>query len=372
MRRTVVRAAALILCLVMISFSVSCRQDRPEVPGGDEGTAGPSGKGRTGVAGLIYADTGPGTVSVIGIENPERYDELRIIVPETADGKRVVSFGIDSSMDYHVPRMLTVEDFDSLMDKLADSFNERGKPDHAPVDWRSTDSIAMRQKRITQSGNTEWFVFNLFEAYFTKKSLSECTSERERSALRRTFPQCGEFDVYVLATDATRDELVRLSWILSEYLPSFTGADKIAMENRAGYYRWKDYSAKLGSAGYGLSAAGIDRLWSSSSPVSAPITRDSIVEISLPDSVTSIQGFPVVCTRVSAFDIPANVTTLATRFFYRCRSDLSVTYGGCGWTAAVGGSGRSYTLAELMDEDIVMKIDVSISPSITLQRDPSV
>ena len=351
-------ACALILAFLILLPLASCEKT-PVTPGDSSDTQPESGTSQnasetSGDATLEFRETDGGYV-LSAVRNPEGFNNLAVRVPEKYNGKPVVGVDIDGSIDFIFPRMLSVEAFEALMDSFAEAINrDSEKNGLQTVDWKETDSpISARASRWSLSQNVKWLDFNRFEAFYFKISLSGAAAEREKQLLSGLYPQCRTYDFYALISDVSYTELAELSALLSEYVPSYSLEDKLRDESAVDYYKWKDYNNRVAYISHVLFEDEIDRYWNESKPVERPVSRESITEFVIPDSITFITGCPIVSTRIADFNIPAGVVEIRVSFFCGCREDIAVTYGGqAGWTASEGEYGKVYTLKDLLKPEV--------------------
>ena len=359
MRRFIEVAAALILAFLILLPLASCEKN-PESPGNSTDSLPESGAEQnspetSGDATLEFRETDDGYV-LSALRNPEGFNNLAVRVPETHNGKPVVGVDIDGSIDFIFPRMLSVEAFETLMDAFAETINrDSEKNGLQTVDWKETDPVAARASRWTLSQNVKWLDFNRFEAFYFKRSLSEAATEHEKRQLSDLYPQCRSYDFYALTSDVSYTNLAELSELLREYVPSYSLEDKLRDESAVDYYKWKDYKNRVAYISHVLFEDEIDRYWNEATPVERPVSRESITEFVIPDSITFITGCPIVSTRIADFNIPAGVIEIRVSFFCGCREDISVTYGGqTGWTASLSDVeyGKVYTLKDLFKPEV--------------------
>ncbi len=123
-----------------------------------------------------------------------------------------------------VPKLIRQDRFEELLlDVFANEVNEISASEGKPViNWRDYSEISKRQKAITDTGNSLWFNFNQFYAYYQLKASDLCATTRERTSLYAAYPICRQMNVYVFATDATQTEMIRVENYIKTYIPSYT------------------------------------------------------------------------------------------------------------------------------------------------------
>ena len=360
MKQILIKMTACLIFVLFLFSLVSCGNLTVSISGDTTDSSlstedtKPSGDVTAGEAELVFTESSDGYI-LTGIKNPSGFDNLSVVVPDMYNGRPVVGIDIDKSVDFIIPRMLTVKAFESIMDAFAEVINrDSAENGYGQIDWRATDALTDRSSRCTSSGNSKWFEFAQFEAYFAKKQMSSTATERERILLINEYPQCKTEDIYVLSSDIQHNELVNLVSLLQKYVPSYSYHDKLRDETEAHYYRWMAYWGRIAATSRILSREETDRIWESIEPRTPLVARDSITSFMIRGNVKYITGCPLACTRVTNFVIPEGVTEISSSFFYGCKEDIDVTYGGkYGWVAKYGALIKPYTVSDLLKRDVV-------------------
>ncbi len=148
----------------------------------------------------------------------------QIVIKNIKNGIRVeYSIGREETRML-VPKLIRQDRFEELLlDVFAKEVNEISAAEGKPViNWRDYSEISKRQHAIRDTGNTLWFNFNQFYAYYQLKGTDFCATQRERISLYAAYPICRRMNVYVFATDATQTEMLRVENYIKTYIPSYT------------------------------------------------------------------------------------------------------------------------------------------------------